>query len=229
LLLFIFSFVFVTFNLIIFMLMLRFLFSALVACSFVGQLSAQTPPNGDFSRIYWNNGTLNGSGLELGTRLGAGIATSGSIALVDFHFDNGLYEDFNVRLINSRSNLLQLMGGSFYIGDEYSWAPNIGSHKLAVNGSILSTSVVVKLVSAWPDFVFSNSYNLRSLSELEKFIKNKGHLPDVPSAEEVEESGINLGEMDAKLLRKIEELTLYVIEQNKKIENLENKVNILSK
>ncbi len=88
-------------------------------------------------------------------------------------------------------------------------------YKLAVNGTIGATEVKVENTSAWPDFVFDKSYELRTLEEVEEHINKKGHLPEIPSESEVSENGINLGEMNAKLLQKIEELTLYLIEQNK--------------
>lgn len=90
---------------------------------------------------------------------------------------------------------------------------------LAVNGKITAKEIQVTLVG-WADFVFLKNYRLRSLYEVEEFINENGHLPEIPSAKEVEENGINLGEMDAKLLQKIEELTLYVIELKKEIEDL---------
>ncbi|QLE02014.1 hypothetical protein HX109_10780 [Galbibacter sp. BG1] len=89
-----------------------------------------------------------------------------------------------------------------------------GSHKLAVGGSIGAREVKVE-VGTWSDFVFKDDYNLPTLDEVETHIKEKGHLQDIPSAEEVEKEGINLGEMNAKLLQKIEELTLYLIEEHK--------------
>ncbi|PKF74497.1 cell wall anchor protein [Chryseobacterium sp. PMSZPI] len=73
--------------------------------------------------------------------------------------------------------------------------------------------------NGWADYVFKKDYKLRSLEEVEKHIADKGHLPNIPSAQEVEKEGINLGEMDAKLLEKIEELTLYSIEQNKQLKS----------
>ena len=89
-----------------------------------------------------------------------------------------------------------------------------GSHKLAVEGSIGAREIKVE-ASGWSDFVFENDYDLRTLEEVEEHINEKGHLPEIPSEVEVTENGINLGEMNAKLLQKIEELTLYMIEQNK--------------
>ena len=75
-------------------------------------------------------------------------------------------------------------------------------------------------MDGWSDFVFGNDYNLLTLSEVEDYIDKNGHLPDIPSEAEVEENGINIGEMQAKLLQKIEELTLYVIQLEKEIDEL---------
>jgi hypothetical protein len=79
----------------------------------------------------------------------------------------------------------------------------------------------VQLYASWPDYVFDKRYNLPPLSEVEQHIKEKGHLKDIPSAEEVSQNGILLGEMNAKLLQKIEELTLYIIDQEARIKKLE--------
>ncbi len=91
--------------------------------------------------------------------------------------------------------------------------------KLAVNGLIHTKEVKVDLLN-WPDFVFESNYSLMPLDELEKQITANKHLPEVPSAKEVEENGVLLGEMNKKLLQKVEELTLYMIQMNKEIELL---------
>ena len=96
---------------------------------------------------------------------------------------------------------------------------NPGSCKLAVEGKIGAHEVKVTL-DGWADFVFSNDYKLKDLNEIEDFINKNKRLPEIPSESEVVESGINLGEMDAKLLQKIEELTLYMIEMNKEVKLL---------
>ncbi len=89
---------------------------------------------------------------------------------------------------------------------------------LSVNGTIHSKEVKVDL-NNWPDYVFSKAYNLPTLKEIETYIKENGHLQNIPSAKEVEKEGIQLGEMNAKLLEKIEELTLYLIQQEKELED----------
>jgi hypothetical protein len=90
--------------------------------------------------------------------------------------------------------------------------------ELAVNGQIHAEEVKVDLTVEGPDYVFEPNYNLPSLTSIESYIKENKHLPEVPSAKEMEKNGVNVGEMEMLLLKKIEELTLYVIEQNKKIE-----------
>nr|WP_068890590.1 hypothetical protein [Pedobacter panaciterrae] len=100
-------------------------------------------------------------------------------------------------------------------------------YKLAVNGKIRAQEIKVETAN-WPDYVFSKNYQLPSLQETEQHIKDKGHLPGIPSAEKVKTNGIDLGEMNAKLLQKIEELTLYLIDLKKdndqeKIRNQEQK------
>jgi hypothetical protein len=92
-----------------------------------------------------------------------------------------------------------------------------GEFKLAVAGKIHATEIQVDALP-WPDFVFTPTYNLRTLAEVENFITQNQHLPDVPSQAQVAAEGISLGEMNAILLQKIEELTLYTIEQQKHIE-----------
>jgi hypothetical protein len=112
----------------------------------------------------------------------------------------------------------------------------IASYSLAVNGTAIFNKAKVKLYGNWPDYVFEDKYNLMPLTEVEKFLKINKHLPEVPSAAEVEKDGIDLGDNQSILLKKVEELTLYMIDQNKKIaiqqseiNNLKNQVILLQK
>ena len=91
------------------------------------------------------------------------------------------------------------------------------NQKLTVNGTIYGKEVKVDLSVPGPDYVFEENYNLPSLTDTENYIKQNKHLPEVPSACEMEEKGINLSEMNMILLKKVEELTLYLLKQNKTI------------
>ena len=93
---------------------------------------------------------------------------------------------------------------------------------LAVKGDIHTQEVRVDVDVPGPDYVFENDYNLLPLSELEAYIKGNKHLPEVPSAKEMEANGINLKEMNLLLLKKVEELTLHVIQQNKKLQDMDS-------
>jgi hypothetical protein len=109
--------------------------------------------------------------------------------------------------------------GSVLVGNTLTPA----GYKLYVEQGILTEKikVAVKNTAEWSDYVFANNYNLLPLTEVENFINANSHLPGVPSAQEVVNDGINVAKMDAKLLEKIEELTLYIIDMNKRIEILE--------
>jgi len=98
-------------------------------------------------------------------------------------------------------------------------AGTLNSQTANVNGKIKAKEVEVTL-AGWPDFVFSKEYKLPALSEVEQFIIDNNHLPNVPSAAEVENNGVNLGEMNAILIQKVEELTLYILDLQKQINEL---------
>jgi len=102
-------------------------------------------------------------------------------------------------------------------------------YKLAVNGAGIFTQVKVKVYSAWPDYVFSDSYSLPSLQSLEQFIAANKHLPEIPAEKEVQAEGQDLGEMNRLLLKKVEELTLYIIQLNKKVDAQQAVINTLQK
>jgi len=94
------------------------------------------------------------------------------------------------------------------------------------NGIVQAKEIQVRL-DGWPDYVFSKDYKLKSLAEIESFVNENNHLPDVPSSVDVEENGIGLGEMNKILLKKVEELTIYIIEQEKKIDKMQSQINSL--
>ncbi len=98
-------------------------------------------------------------------------------------------------------------------------------YKLSVEGKVRAHEI--KVYTTWADYVFEDDYDLPSLQEVEEHIKTKGHLKDIPCAKVVEENGIDVGEMNKLLLQKIEELTLYVIEQNKEMTKMKTQLEAL--
>ncbi|MGX1929310.1 hypothetical protein [Flagellimonas sp. 2504JD4-2] len=150
------------------------------------------------------------------TTEGGEIGLDGPSGYNDWRIDNRVG---HFRLHHSGTVHLQLNNnGNLGIG-----TTSTGSHKLAVEGSIGAREVKVE-ASGWSDFVFEKDYDLPTLEEVENHIKTNGHLKDIPSAKEVEENGVLLGEMNAKLLQKIEELMLYTIEQQKEIKELRSRL-----
>ncbi len=99
--------------------------------------------------------------------------------------------------------------------------------KLTVNGTIHATRVKVDITVPAPDYVFEKSYSLPSLDEVKSYIDENKHLPEVPSAKEMEAKGIDVGEMNMLLLKKMEEMTLYVIELNRQNESMRAEVKAL--
>ncbi len=99
---------------------------------------------------------------------------------------------------------------------------NLKLLQLDADGTLYSRKVKVN-VYQWPDYVFNQDYSLMSLNEVKSYIEINNHLPEVPSAEEAEMDGIDVGEMNKILLQKIEELTLYIIQQEERITQLENR------
>ncbi len=97
------------------------------------------------------------------------------------------------------------------------------------NNGLLNVREVKVDLEAWPDYVFEENYKLRPLVEVENFIKLNGHLPNIPNAKTIESEGVNLGEMNKLLMEKVEELTLYLIEQNKQLQIQNTRIESLEK
>ena len=187
----------------------------------VGIGTSNPDPNSGL-HMYQNRYTLYGPNTSWGAYLqvgGNGRTTEyASVAATNGNLHLDSQESHNIYLNHySKGNtFLNTQSGNVGIGTSNP-DPN---HKLEVNGTI-KANILKSNAHTWPDFVFENNYELPSLKNVEKHIKLKGHLRGIPSTSEIQKNGINLGEMDAKLLQKIEELTLYTIEQEKKIDALE--------
>lgn len=96
--------------------------------------------------------------------------------------------------------------------------------KLSVEGNILAKEIKIKTDISVPDYVFEPDYNLMTLSEIERFVSLHRHLPDVPSASKIETNGLDVAEINLVLLKKIEELTLHLIEKEKQLDALEKRL-----
>jgi hypothetical protein len=175
--------------------------------------------------ISWNDDQSYLSSNEGGSIELNASNTAGRKPFIDFH-RGFTAQDWNFRIINEEDNQLSFRNSSnnpticlkndiVGIGTDN---PD-GNFRLSVDGKIKAKGI--KVQANWSDFVFKPGYNLKSVKEVESFIKENGHLPEIPSEQEVTENGIELGEISSKLLQKIEELTLYIIEQDKRLENLE--------
>ncbi|MXV50406.1 hypothetical protein GS399_05425 [Pedobacter sp. HMF7647] len=138
-------------------------------------------------------------------------------ALMVESLDNDFEQGTQVRVYNCDEAIISL-NGNFGI------ATNNPTEKLAVNGKIRAKEIRVE-ASPWPDYIFGDKYPLSSLAEVGEYVKMYKHLPEIPSAKHVEVNGINVGEMNALLLKKIEELTLYLIDMKKQVDSQRISIN----
>ncbi|WP_442845078.1 hypothetical protein [Leeuwenhoekiella sp. H156] len=162
--------------------------------------------------------TSGSNSVMLGYQAGYNNQGSGNVFI---GFEAGLNEAGSSSLyIENSRNEIPLIYGEFaanVVGINTKQIPS--GYTFAVKGKAIAEEVKVQLQSAWPDYVFDRDYNLMTLKEIETYIEANNHLPEVPSQSEVKNAnGIELGTMNALLLRKIEELTLYAIEQDNQLE-----------
>ncbi len=154
------------------------------------------------------------TGLQLNTTNSAVVI--GSTILYEKNKGYGLINKFKTKLEND----VFVETGNIGIGTD-SFLDGTDIYRLSVDGKVRAHAV--KVYTDWADFVFEKEYKLPTLDEVENYINDNGHLKGIPSAEEVEKNGIELGEMNKLLLQKIEELTLYVIDLKKEVEMLKTK------
>jgi hypothetical protein len=157
------------------------------------------------SRLYSLHNAQNRTRFAIGFADVENGSQSGSNFAIYSYNDNGAF--VGAPFIIERST------GNVGIGT----AVALAGVKLAVNGTIQATKLKVKDAANWPDYVFDKNYRLPSLLEVEQYVGEHKHLPGIPSAAEVAEQGQDLGDMNKKLLKKIEELTLYLIDQQKQL------------
>lgn len=173
------------------------------------------------NNVHTGSNPLNIAGLCFGWNKTGGQGES--LIVYNTSLGNSPRLSFNSFNGTTFTEEMTLVGGNLGIGTK-----SPGNYRLAVEGKIGAREVNVT-TSGWSDYVFDDDYRLPSLSEVESYIKQNKHLPEVPSEAEVKENGINVGEMNALLLKKVEELTLYLIEANKNFESLQLEVEQLKK
>jgi hypothetical protein len=215
--------------------------------AFMGYLSNSSTPN--FLRFSANG--VNQNDLVIDENGNTGIGTSTPIAKLDvagnmnidatnptLQLQNaGVDKGFlqlsadNIRIgtnsSNSEGKFVIRTGGAdrVYVdgsGMSIGTTTAASGYLLKVGGRVICEEVKVKLEGSWPDYVFSPVYKLRSLVELEQYINSKNHLPGIPTASEVADTGIDVGEMQKKMMEKIEELTLYIIQLKKELDVVKN-------
>lgn len=202
----------------------------------------------DGSKVQLGNGT-EGTGTKLhitsGNDVGLPNNLSGFLMMGTQTGSNMVLDNNEIQVRNNGAGThlyLQNGGGNVFIGDatNFNNAHRLGvdgnavftgnvrigttatpsGYRLAVDGKMICTELLVRLVSNWPDYVFNKNYKLPGLHEVEDFISKYNHLPGIPSAKELEKNGLNIGEMQKLQMEKIEELTIYIIELKKEIEKL---------
>jgi len=127
---------------------------------------------------------------------------------------------------NPQTQMILNESGNLSIGTSNTTYNSI-VYKLTVKGKIHAEEVLIDLNIPAPDYVFEKDYPIKSIEEVENYITKNKHLPEIPSADEIKKNGVCIGEMNMLLLKKIEELTLYVIEQNKKTKEQSKKIKVL--
>lgn len=157
-----------------------------------------------------------------GQDAGLGNTTNGYLMLGSGTSSNIIFDNNEIMARNNgiaAPLTLQNDGGSVRIGNVAAPA----GYLFAVNGKMIGEELKVQLSGSWPDYVFKEDYQLKSFDQLRSFIKENNHLPNIPPAAEVEKNGIEVGDMQKRMVEKIEELTLYILELENRIKSLEAK------
>ncbi len=168
------------------------------------------------TKLHITDGTDVGNAS--GGYLQLGASNSGNLG-----FDNNEIQARNNGVVSRL--VLQNGGGALQIGS----AVTPSGYAVSVNGRVICEELKIKASSNWPDYVFSDNYTLTPLPDLRTFINKYKHLPNVPSASEIEKDGIEVGNMEKRLMEKIEELTLYILQQEEKIKSIETELETMKK
>ena len=174
-----------------------------------------------------HNGTAVTQGIKVSASNSGTGATYGLYSIASNTSTTGIAHAIRAEVNSPEDWAIYSIGKNYFnedvrIGTQLN--PDGGIYKLIVDGRIITEEVRVQNSSTWPDYVFEEEYDLLTIDELEAEILSKGHLPGIPSASEIEENGIQLGDMQIRMMEKIEELTLYTIKQQKEIDALKEKI-----
>lgn len=205
--------------------------------TFIGNLAGRSNRKGSFNTFLGMSAGFRNDGGTRNTFIGnnAGHDNTYGSGNIFIGFNAGYTQTGNNMFIVDNSNTAtpflfgdiaskKLAIGGINAFPSSSGGVNVTAYSLFVKGGILTEAVRVQLQSNWADYVFHKDYELRSLDEVECFIAENGHLPDVPSAKEVHENGLELGEIAIIQQEKIEELTLYLIEQKKQLDGQKQEI-----
>ncbi len=178
-----------------------------------------TPASSCDSFDMWSGSTLNGK-----TETQLTIIADESKSFTATFVDNGTCTTPTDLVYPKDCGAAQNMkvDGKIVVGATTVSKTEISSNSAVINGTVKAREVIVTNKN-WPDYVFKNGYKLNTLSEVESYIDQHGHLPNVPSEAEVETNGFNVSSMQGVMLEKIEEMTLYIIELEKRVNELEAK------
>ena len=183
--------------------------------------------NGDDNGMFISSNL--GNKIQLGDSNDA-ITINGKYVIMDYGGANDVAQ-VAINAGNPVNGAVLTVGGMTYIGSSKNIEANPGladdlkaDCSLIVEKQVLTSDLNIIPKPHWRDFVFENDYKLKTLPEVEEFIKENKHLPEIPSAKEIEKNGLMLAEMNMALLKKMEEMTLYMIEQNKELKTLKEQI-----
>ena len=163
--------------------------------------------------LRWYNGNA-GNGKHLLT-----LAENGNLGIAEVNPQERLVVNGNAHTVGNAQIDKQLFVGTNYLPNA-----DVKNYRIFSDGGILCTEVRILYKSNWPDYVFSKDYPLMPLQILEAYIDRNRHLPGIPTATEVAAGGVEVGEIQKKLLEKMEEMTLYILQQQKEIDALKNEI-----
>ncbi|HMI77987.1 MAG TPA: hypothetical protein VK484_04300, partial [Ferruginibacter sp.] len=125
-----------------------------------------------------------------------------------------------MKISTSGDGLILQSNGNFSMGGTEAAT----GYRLSVHGKVMATDYTALSINNWPDYVFDNKYKLMPLTDVKNYINKHKHLPNIPAAAEIEKNGIQLGDMSKRLMEKVEELTLYILQLQDQVDELKKQI-----